>query len=72
MFLTDGPHGPFYKLHSFRATSPLDGDNLKPVKIAGTLKYEVRNHHNYTGQVTFETEKTFKLSNLQKSLLPQM
>ena len=41
MFMTSGPHGPFYKLHSFRATGPLDSENIKGLKIAGTLKYEV-------------------------------
>ena len=41
MFMTIGPHGPFYKLHSFQATCPLDSGNIKGLKIAGTLKYEV-------------------------------
>ena len=51
MFLSDGPHGPFYKLHGFRATCPMDGDNIKSLKIAGTLRYEVGY---YRG--TFEAE----------------
>ena len=42
MFLTSGPHGPFYKLHSFRATDALDTEHIKNLKIAGTLRYEVR------------------------------
>ncbi|CAI7996302.1 hypothetical protein GBAR_LOCUS1849, partial [Geodia barretti] len=40
MFLIDGPHGPFYKLHDFRATCPMDSENIKSLKIAGTLRYE--------------------------------
>ena len=42
MFLASGPHGPFYRLHSFRATSPLDSEeDIKTIKIAGTLRHEV-------------------------------
>ena len=41
MFLTKGPHGPYYLLHSFRATDALDTTNLKSLKIAGTLRYKV-------------------------------
>ena len=41
MYLTAGPQGPYYLLHSFRATDALDTDNLKKLKIAGTLRYKV-------------------------------
>lgn len=42
MFLSSGPHGPYYKLHSFKATDCLDTKNVRDLRIAGTLKYEVR------------------------------
>ena len=54
MFLIDGPHGPFYKLHDFRATCPMDSENIKSLKIAGTLRYEVGMH--YIVRETFEAE----------------
>lgn len=41
MFLSSGPHGPYYRLHSFKATDCLDTKNIRDLKIAGTLKYEV-------------------------------
>ena len=41
MFLTSGEHGPYYKLHSFKATDALDTENIKGLRIAGTLRYEV-------------------------------
>ena len=41
MFLASGPHGLYYTLHSFRATDALDSDDIKSIKIAGTLRYEV-------------------------------
>lgn len=43
-YLEEGPHGPFYLLHNFRATAPLDSQDLKPVKMAGTLRYKVDGH----------------------------
>lgn len=43
-YLEEGAHGPFYLLHNFRATAPLDSQDLKPVKMAGTLRYKVDGH----------------------------
>lgn len=40
-FLSSGPHGPHYLLHSFKATDALDTGNLKNLKVAGILRYKV-------------------------------
>ena len=42
MFLCSGEHGPYYRLYSFKATDCLDTKNIRDLKIAGTLRYEVR------------------------------
>jgi len=42
MYLKKGILGPHYLLHQFKATDTLDTANLKVLKIAGTLKYKVR------------------------------
>ena len=43
MYLVKGVLGPHYLLYNFKATDALDTGNLKVLKIAGTLKYKVRN-----------------------------
>ena len=42
MYLKKGVLGPHYLLYKFKATDTLDSTNLKVLKIAGTLKYKVR------------------------------
>lgn len=44
-YLEEDPQGPFYLLHNFRATAPLDSNDLKPVKMAGILRHKVDSHH---------------------------
>ena len=41
-YLEAGPDGPYYVLHDFKATEPLNCSDVKSIKIAGMLKYKVR------------------------------
>ena len=41
-FLEQGPHGPYFMLHNFKTTEPLDVDKLNTLKVAGLLKYKVK------------------------------
>ena len=47
MYLTSGPHGPYFLLHNFRATGALDSEDMKSLKVAGTLRYKVNCHNMY-------------------------
>ena len=42
MFLQTGKHGPYYTLYNFKCTGKMENSELKSLKVAGLLKYQVR------------------------------
>ena len=60
-YLEEGPQGPYYLLHNFRTTAPLDSSDLKPVKMAGVLRYKVCGYHHVLASHIPDVSRVFPL-----------